>query len=252
MITRLLYYRHNRTQPCMEIERQPIHYHELTLVFQGELRYIVNGEEIRLRAGDAVYIPTGKMRTRMPAEGVDYVSFNFISQEICLPVFHLQNCVEEAVISLVQAIDCIFSRTINLSDPRFCSLLESLILQLKAEYNANSENRISKTVKHYVKNHLAEKITLEDLSKQVFLSPNYCDRIFKQETGVSIVDYILEKRIEYAKNLLWDLSIKLTLVAKTVGFYDYAYFCRIFKKRTGFTPLQYRKRTQGNHLPTSY
>jgi YesN/AraC family two-component response regulator len=216
------------------------------------MEYTVDGFCYHLSAGDAIYIPTAQARTRKPANGVDYVSFNFIAQENCLPKVHLQNCVEEVVRSIVQAIDCIFSRTINLSDPRFCALLESLILQLKAELSAALENRVSKAVKQYVKNHLAEKITLEDLGKQVFLSPNYCERIFKQETGMPIVEYILEKRIEYAKNLLWDNSVSLTLVAKAVGFHDYGYFCRIFKKRTGYSPLQYRKQTQGKHLPNAY
>ena len=245
MITELIYYRHNHTQPCAEIAPHKILYHELTLVLNGELEYGVNGEKILLRAGDAVYIPPEQMRNRKPAEGVDYVSFNFSAQKACFPVFYLQNCAEEVVRTLVRALDCIFLRTINLQDPRFSSIVESLILQLQAEYSASTEHRVSKAVKQYIKTHLSEKITLEDLGKQVFLSPNYCERIFKQETGSSIVDYILEKRIEYAKNLLWDQSIKLSLVAKTVGCHDYGYFCRIFKKRTGYSPLQYRKQTQG-------
>jgi AraC-like DNA-binding protein len=248
MITNLIYYRHNHTQPCGEIPRARCAYHELTLVLKGEITYAVDDEFFTLYAGDVIYIPTDHVRYRRKAtENTDYVSFNFLASEPIFPTFHLKGCVEDVCFSLIHAIDCVFSRTINLTDPRFSSLFESLLLQLKAELTAQTENRVSLMVKQYVKTHLAEKISLDELSKIVFLSPNYCDRIFKKETGQSIGDYILDKRVEYAKNLLWDLALPLATVAKTVGFSDYGYFCRIFKKRTGYSPLQFRKQTQGKN-----
>ena len=248
MITSLLYYRHNHTQPCVAISKEYCYYQELTLVLKGEIHYAVNDVPYTLHAGDAIYIPDSHVRSRLESNNVDYVSFNFHATEKLFSSFYLKDCIEEVSRSLVRVFDCVFARTINLQDPRFISLLESLILQLRTEYSSNVENHVSKTVKQYVKTHLSEKITLEDLGQEVFLSPNYCERIFKQETGQSIVDYILDKRIEYAKNLLWDTSIKLTHVAQTVGYHDYGYFCRIFKKRTGYSPLQFRQQTQGKNV----
>jgi len=244
----IVYYRHNNKGICTEIFPEHFQYHDLTFVLSGEMEYAVDGKTYLLHTGDVIYIPVGQTRARKATLGVDYVSFNFsVEEKLPFPTL-LKGCVEEVSLTLIHAFDGIFARTFNLSDTRFTCIFECLIKQLAVEFSVKEENPVSNKIKQYVKYHLSEKITLEDIAKDVFLSPNYCDHIFKKETGRSIVDYILEKRVEYAKNLLWDHSIKLVQVAKTVGYTDYGYFCRIFKKRTGYSPLQYRKQTIGQSL----
>ena len=65
--------------------------------------------------------------------------------------------------------------------------------------------------------------------------------IFKQKTGLSIIEYVLKERITLAKSLLMEGSFPLTKIAEQVGFFDYNYFSRTFKKLTGYTPLAYKK-----------
>ena len=79
----------------------------------------------------------------------------------------------------------------------------------------------------------------------------YCDIIFKRETGQSIIGYLTDQRIIEAKKLLIDSLLSLKEVAENVGFEDYNYFSRIFKKKTGYTPTQFRNlvnKSQNNHL----
>ena len=241
MITKLIYYRHNNKGECAAFARTNTPFHDLTLVLDGEMEYTVDGKTCTLTADDAVYMPPESVSKRKRTETADYVSFNFTTDEpLPFPNF-LKKCVGRIAQSIIHVFDSIYAQTINLSDPRFLPLFECLLLQIKMEYSIREEKPISNKIKQFVKNNLDKKITLEDISNVVFLSPNYCDRIFKQETGCSIVDYIIDKRIQYAQNLLWDLSLKLTTIAAKVGYPDYGYFCRIFKKRVGYTPLQYRK-----------
>jgi two-component system response regulator YesN len=60
--------------------------------------------------------------------------------------------------------------------------------------------------------------------------------------GRSIVDYIIEKRVEEAKKLILLDTMSLRIISDTVGFSDYNYFARTFKKRSGYTPLEYKKK----------
>ena len=67
--------------------------------------------------------------------------------------------------------------------------------------------------------------------------------VFKKETGRSIIDFLIEERISESKKLLAEDSIPLATISELVGFDDYNYFSRVFKKRAGCTPSEYRKRT---------
>jgi two-component system response regulator YesN len=94
---------------------------------------------------------------------------------------------------------------------------------------------------HYLHSNFSKKVTLNDIGKLTFFSPNYCENIFKRETGRSVIDYLLEIRMEEAKKLLAEGVLSLGDVSETVGFEDYNYFSRVFKKRTGYTPSEYKK-----------
>lgn len=94
---------------------------------------------------------------------------------------------------------------------------------------------------HYIVIHLHEKITLESVAAAVGLSPCHLSRVFRQETGESIVDYIQRERVEAAKHMLIYSDATLSAISQYLYFSTQSYFIRIFKKYTGITPGQYRK-----------
>lgn len=87
-----------------------------------------------------------------------------------------------------------------------------------------------------------EKLSIELLANRVYLTPTYLACIFKRETGMTIGQYILDRRMEYAQTLLRDRRFKLYQVAQSVGYRDANYFTRIFKKKAGMTPSEFRTR----------
>ncbi|QMV43176.1 response regulator transcription factor [Cohnella cholangitidis] len=93
----------------------------------------------------------------------------------------------------------------------------------------------------YIKSHYREPITLQQLSNHLFLSPNYLCSLFKQETGITIVDYIKQFRIEMAKQLLESSHLKVYEIAESVGFTSSSYLCRVFKEMTGFNINEYKR-----------
>lgn len=94
---------------------------------------------------------------------------------------------------------------------------------------------------HYIEIHLHEKITLESIAEAVGLSSCHLSRVFKQETGISVVDYVQKERIEAAKHMLIYSDATLSAISQYLYFSTQSYFIKIFKKYVGITPGQYRK-----------
>lgn len=94
----------------------------------------------------------------------------------------------------------------------------------------------------YITIHLHEKVILEIVAEAVGLSPCHLSRIFKKEVGMSMVDYVQKERIEAAKHMLVNSDETLAAISQYLYFSTQSYFIRIFRKYTGMTPGQYRRR----------
>lgn len=103
-----------------------------------------------------------------------------------------------------------------------------------------SETSQVKSMKHYVDQHFTEEISLNLLSDLFFIDSDYASRLFKKEYGISIKNYIINKRIEAAKELLSSTALPINIVAINVGYENYSYFTRLFKKVTNVTPIEFR------------
>ncbi|MDD3726414.1 MAG: AraC family transcriptional regulator [Candidatus Ratteibacteria bacterium] len=113
-----------------------------------------------------------------------------------------------------------------------CSLKKSSV----PEHNPRIES-----IMEYIEKHFSEDISLSDIAKNFFLSESYLSHLFKNETGMSLKQYILQRRIIEAKKLLIESpDEKVHTIARKVGFTDFALFNRAFKKITGTTPSNYR------------
>ncbi|NDV79739.1 helix-turn-helix domain-containing protein [Dysgonomonas sp. 511] len=96
---------------------------------------------------------------------------------------------------------------------------------------------------------LYTQITPEEIASKLNMSYSWFRRIFKQYTGFSPSQYIIELRIQKGKELLTNTDMPSQEVAYEIGFENPDYFCTLFKKKTGMTPFKYREFTQGQNLP---
>ena len=103
-----------------------------------------------------------------------------------------------------------------------------------------SEKSIARSIKEYVDQHYTEEISRSDLSELFFVDAAYAVKLFKKEFGVSFKNYVIGKRIEVAKNLLTTTDLPINTISDSVGYSNYSYFTRIFKKITGSTPMDFR------------
>ncbi|MEE0946124.1 MAG: AraC family transcriptional regulator [Acutalibacteraceae bacterium] len=110
--------------------------------------------------------------------------------------------------------------------------------------NSDSAIKVHKSLKKafdYIDSHLTDELTLEKISTIAELSPNYLSNIFREQTGTRLWDYIVEKRIRLATQLLIDNPEDSVIsVALKCGFNNCPNFNRAFKKYTGQTPKKYK------------
>lgn len=121
----------------------------------------------------------------------------------------------------------------------FKKKLISVSNEIKEE-NAGNSNWIVRKARDYVNSQYYNKITLEDMALSLYLNPAYFSTAFKKSTGKNFVDYLTEVRVEKSKELLLKSEYKIKEISQKVGYDDYAYFCRVFKKVEGITPLEFR------------
>jgi two-component system, response regulator YesN len=122
---------------------------------------------------------------------------------------------------------------------------QRLIERHWAEAAANPSGQTSSViakVMEFVQKHPEEELGREQLAATVFLNPAYLSRLFRKETGQSLTEYILEVKINHAKQLLEQSNMKVGSVAEAIGYTHFSYFAKIFKKITGLSPHDYRKR----------
>ncbi len=86
-----------------------------------------------------------------------------------------------------------------------------------------------------------EDLHLVQIAEELFITPNYLSRIFKQETGKSFSDYLSAKRIEKSCELLTKSTLKIYQIGEAVGYPNPRYFSEWFQKQTGMSPGEYRK-----------
>ena len=92
----------------------------------------------------------------------------------------------------------------------------------------------------YIDAHYGEGLTLKQVAGHCHINTSYLGQVFRKETGKSFTDYVNELRVAQAKQLLLQPELKVYEIAERVGFTDYHYFLKIFKKVTGITPTDLR------------
>lgn len=123
----------------------------------------------------------------------------------------------------------------------------SMMVVLAAYIGANnllpiSNESIGTAAKNYIKNNLHNKITLGEISLKLHCSKVTLTENFRKEFGITIVQYINEKRMEAARIMLQNSDASITTIAEECGFSGMEYFSIFFKKKYGMSPSAWRKK----------
>ncbi|HHV11673.1 MAG TPA: response regulator [Clostridiales bacterium] len=103
------------------------------------------------------------------------------------------------------------------------------------------ESKVINEVKEYIRINIETKLSRKDIADKVFLSPDYLTKLFHKKTGMTLIEYIIEEKINMAKTMIGNENIPIGEVAQRLGYDNFSYFSEIFRKKTGKSPSEYKK-----------
>lgn len=120
-------------------------------------------------------------------------------------------------------------------------LMRSTGLSVPAEPQNTVGNRQCAAVRRYIDHHFKESITLDQLAEEAHMNKFYLSHAFKQEYGVSPINYMISRRLEESKYLLAETDLSMSQIAQLLGFSSLSYFSQVFRKTQGLSPMEYRQ-----------
>lgn len=250
----------------MRQDKENSHSHnhmEIAYIISGKAIFNINNISYDVEEGDVVLINPEQAHYGMPVStekpsleffmGFSNFKFNnMIENTLFLneyPIIKTNALSRKKFLNLIDFITEENSLQQTGKDFMLKSYLTQFILlairEKQQENNITSESKksnISKEMLTYFHEHFAEKISLEQIAKNLYLSPFYISKIFKEEIGETPINYLIKVRLENAKDLLLknhDLSIKE--ISSIVGYEDAYHFSKSFKKYYGLAPAEYKK-----------
>lgn len=202
-----------------------------------------------------VYLRIGKHTEAMN-------TLNDILDKIFVLNYDIENVKEQVVLLITMLKRTLSQLGIEISQSVMINLVELLSLKRLDELRIWTTNSVTsmlyefekskalntspnlKLLRDCVNNPYSRECTLENAAEKVGVTPQYLSKIFKEEFKTNFIDYIIEKRMSYARELLNMGNKSIKDISNLVGYDDPNYFCRIFKKSTGLTPKEYQKNRQ--------
>ena len=123
-------------------------------------------------------------------------------------------------------------------------LMRSTALSVPTQPQQISANRQCAAVKRYIDQHFKETLTLDQLAEEAHMNKFYLSHAFKQEFGVSPINYLISCRIEESKYLLAETDLSISQIAQLLNFSSPSYFSQVFRRTQGVSPVEFRQSTK--------
>ena len=120
----------------------------------------------------------------------------------------------------------------------YCQLVRNLIQKKQVDNNVILAEKAMKIVEERFKD---PSLSVETVCRELHVSSSYFSKVFKQQTGFTFLNYLINRRMEVAKRLLNKTDYKSHVIGEMVGYPEPNYFSYVFKKNCGFSPAKYRK-----------
>lgn len=244
---------------------------ELAYILSGKGKYLVGTEEFDVEAGDLIICNPGVKHTHIVTNlkepTIEFISgftdFHFKNMPANSIILKGGSCILHTTAELRQEISMhcyamIAERESNNAGRYFMfktHLMQMLLLVIReiadvekseqkgCNFESYNKSYAVNRIIYYLNENYEHKISLEQIAHNMYLSPVYISKIFKEETGESPINYLIKIRLEKAKDiLLGEEGGSIKNIANQVGYDDVYHFSKLFKKYYGISPLYYKKR----------
>ena len=134
----------------------------------------------------------------------------------------------------------------HLNEGEASTLIHSMLMKLLSHSGRSAEgvtgNPIVDRAISYIQGHLTDKLSVEDIAANAGYSASYFSHLFAEETGMSPYQFVMKSRVEHSQQLLKTTRLAVQEIAFQCGFNSAANFCYTFRRMTGVSPHEYRKR----------
>ena len=225
------------------IAEAKIDFYDFTFVLSGTMKYVADGETIVLNKNDAILLKPGTMRSRITVdEPVKYVSFNFsVTPGVELPSEkYLQNCITLDIKKIVSFFSQEHLSRYYHSKEKVANLLNLILFELMDAVTLKSAKPHELKIVRYIDEHITENMSLKSVSNEIGLTKEYTASIFKKHTNKTLTSYINERKMLLAKELLLRNEMSLGDLSTYLGYENYNYFSRLFKRHFDVTPTNFK------------
>lgn len=133
------------------------------------------------------------------------------------------------------------SKAIDICYKLFCQVIDERLQCAKSRDIAYFSEYMSVALAYIDENLNDESLSLSAVASEVYLNPVYFGRVFKNTKNISFKQYVLQKRMEFAKKLIVEGKESISVICEKVGIPNRSYFTQVFKQYTGFLPSEYKK-----------
>lgn len=258
--------------PEMSVPETSYHCHEdfieLSFVTSGSVDYLIEGEKYTLKKGQVIVSNPGVYHKELFDSNTNCRELHIGLTNLSLFSNIKKNFIDvgsKNIITISKYKDEILKNCFEIIEEQknhtqtspfmLKSLVMKLLILLHRELNEDIANLNSKefsfksrekkslveSISKYLNENYTDDISLYTLSKNMYLSPVYISKIFKEITGDSPINYLILIRLSKAKELLEDSKLSIKTIAKMVGYNDPYYFSKLYKKYYGISPNKVRK-----------
>lgn len=235
---------------------------EILFVQEGEGVVCVDGKEFTVQTGDIVIynecvkhqeISSVKSPLEISFIAFDNVQLKDMPPNCIAPVD--EDCIYNAGRELgkLKEFFRVLKNEITVKDDFYAEIAENISCMILSYIlrivNSNqkianplySDKSIEKIL-NYIEEHYLENISLGEIAKECYITKYHLSHLFTEQIGVSVKQYILNKKLDFAKTMLRETDLHVNKIAEKCGFNDVSYFARTFKKHVNVTPVKYRSK----------
>ena len=222
----------------------------LIYITDGQLSFDIDGNEHIAKKGSAIIFPPNYLYKYRGSSTTRYLYAHFTGSyadkfvEECgfdnLPCI-IENDFNIEIQNKFNLLINTFLLNESLSIQRCACLLQEILIDIYKDNKDKANSSLLKASLKYIHSFFTSKIEIPYLASLENLSNSRYVAVFKNQTGKSPNEYIIDLRLQLAKNLLDNTNMSIRQISESIGYNDQYFFSRLFKKHLGVSPQQYRK-----------